>query len=151
MGEFTRDEILEAFRGFDACSERLDWDSAIEYFTPDARGGNVRLGLLEGREGVFRWIRSNPPDWGYESLWVVVDSPRLVNRWRHWLPGRREDGSLYSFEGLTEYVYAGDGKFSFAFTTVDTATVAAVVEEHARERGIAVGSRRESRLEPSGE
>lgn len=134
MSEFTREEILEAFRGFDDCSERLDWDAAIAFFTDDARGGNVRIGVLEGRDGVLEWMRQNPPDWGYESLWVAIDPPRIVNRWRHWLPGQREDGSLYAFEGITEYVYAGDGRFSSAFSTFDTATVAAVVEEHARNR-----------------
>lgn len=132
MSDFTREEILAAFRGFDACSERLDWDAAVEYFTSDARGGNVRIGVLEGRSGVIEWMRSNPSDWGYESLWVVVDPPRMVNRWRHWLPGERADGPRYAFEGMTEYVYAGDGKFSWAYSTFDTATVATVVREHAR-------------------
>ncbi|MBW2424877.1 MAG: nuclear transport factor 2 family protein [Deltaproteobacteria bacterium] len=134
MSDFTREEILNAFRGFDACSERHDWDAASEYFTEDARGGNVRIGVLEGREGVLRWMRNNPSEWGYTSLWVAIDPPRVVNRWRHWLPGQREDGSLYAFEGITEYVYAGEGRFSWAYSTFDTATVASVVQEHANDR-----------------
>ena len=51
MRGFDRDEIIEAFRGFDACSERHDWDAAAEYFTEDSRGGNVRLGVLDVRHG----------------------------------------------------------------------------------------------------
>lgn len=61
MSDFTRDEILETFRALDACSERHDWSAGAESFTPDARGSNVRLGVLEGREGVLEWMQSNPP------------------------------------------------------------------------------------------
>jgi len=68
MSNFSREEILDTFRNFDACTERLDWNAAIKFFTEDARGGNVRLGIVEGREGILQWWKSNPPDWGYESL-----------------------------------------------------------------------------------
>lgn len=43
MRDFDREEIIEAFRGFDACSERRDWDAAAEYFTEDARGGEGQV------------------------------------------------------------------------------------------------------------
>ena len=134
MSNYSREEILAAFRAFDQCSERVDWDSAIHFFTEDARGGNVRIGVREGREGIMQWLRNNPPDWGYESLWLAVDPPRVVNRWRHWLPGHRADGSRYEFEGISEYVYAGNGRFSWAYSTFDSAAVAAVVEEYRRDQ-----------------
>lgn len=63
----------------------------------------------------MEWLRNNPPDWGYESLWLVIDAPRVVNRWRHWLPAKRLDGSPYQLEGISEYVYAGNGRFSWAY------------------------------------
>lgn len=133
MSNYSRDEILSTFRAFDECSERLDWDNAIHFFTEDVRGGNVRIGVKEGRDGVMEWLRNNPPDWGYESLWVVVDGPRIVNRWRHWFPGRRADGSRYAFEGLTEYIYDGNGKFSWAYSTFDSAAIAVLMEEYKRD------------------
>ncbi len=92
---------------------------AASYFTEDASGGNVRLGLLKGREGLLAWMQSNPPGWGYESVWAAINTPRVVNTWVHRLPGLRSNGSRFAFEGLTEYLYAGEGRFSLAFTTPD--------------------------------
>ena len=41
MSEFDREELVAAFRGFDACVRRHDWEQAASYFTPDARGGQL--------------------------------------------------------------------------------------------------------------
>ena len=44
MSEFDREELVAAFRGFDACVRRHDWEQAASYFTPDARGGQRTAG-----------------------------------------------------------------------------------------------------------
>lgn len=126
---FDRAEVEKAFRNFDTCVQQQDWEAAADCFAEDAMGGNVRLGVLRGRRGLLEWMRSNPAEWGYESLWIAVDPPRVVNKWRHWLPGTREDGSAYAFEGLTEYVYAGEGRFSWGFTTPDLIAAERVTRE----------------------
>jgi hypothetical protein len=129
MGRVTRDEVLTAQRRYREASAAGDWETAVLCFTEDVVTGNNVRGLYRGRAGAREWmaaspwIRLDPANWGYEMLWEVLDveanPPRLVTKWKHWLPEHRPDGSRYEFEGITEKVYAGSGQFSYNCSTLD--------------------------------
>jgi hypothetical protein len=125
----TREEVLAAQEEYREACRVGDWDAAILHFTEDVVTGNNVRGLYHGRAGAREWIaaspwiRLSPTNWGYALVWEAVDvetaEPRLLTKWKHWLPEHRPDGSPYEFEGITEKLYAGDGQFSFNYSVLD--------------------------------
>ena len=131
MSKYPREEIMAAQQRYRDATAAGDWDAALACFTEDVVAGNNVRGLYHGREAAKEWmqlspwIRLDPPNWGYEMLWEMVDpessEPRLLTKWKHWLPERRPDGSRYEFVGITEKVYAGDAMFSYNVSMLDLA------------------------------
>lgn len=127
----TREEVLAAQERYRLATAAGDWDAAVECFTEDVVTGNNVRGQYYGREAAITWmqaspwIRLDPPNWGYEMLWEILEvaetPARLVTKWKHWLPEPRPDRSRYEFVGVTEKVYAGNGQFSYNCSILDLA------------------------------
>ena len=70
MSDFTRDEILAAFRGFDACSERHDWDSF---------GSMMSLQITFSSSSLYSWTFSKPVKLSFEALRLANGSPNAAS------------------------------------------------------------------------
>ncbi|MCG8388488.1 MAG: hypothetical protein MJA30_23260, partial [Cytophagales bacterium] len=69
----------------------LDFDTAIQFFTEDAEGGNISFGIFPNkRQGIRDFMNHNPDDHGYECVWRVVDGDMVRWKWRHWLRGKKQ-------------------------------------------------------------
>ena len=124
MGRWTRDEIEEAFAGYQkaalAAGTTGDWNGWADLFTEDATYVEHHYGVLGGREAIRRWISETmgtfpgnamphfPVEWyliDEEKGWVVC---QIWNRMAD--PG---DGSVHQAYNFTLLKYAGDGHWSY--------------------------------------
>jgi hypothetical protein len=124
VGEYTRDEIEQAFQHFQDASERSaksgDWREWSECFTEDARYYEHHYGHFEGRAQIFDWIMKTMHEPINEDMrafpveWYVIDEKRgwvicsVLNRMDD--PG---DGSLHEEANWTKLHYAGNGLFDY--------------------------------------
>jgi uncharacterized protein (TIGR02246 family) len=124
MGQFTRDELEEAFAAYQQASATAgatgDWSAWADIFTEDATYVEHHYGRFEGREAIRAWITETmgtfpgnrmpefPIDWyviDEDKGWVVC---QVENRMED--PG---DGSVHEGANITILHYAGDGKWSY--------------------------------------
>jgi SnoaL-like domain len=124
MGQYSRQEIEDAFRHFQEAAERSaksgEWREWSECFTDDATYYEHHYGRMEGREAIYQWIQKTMNEPVIESMnnfpidWYVIDEERgwvLCSVWNEMKdPG---DGSLHREYNWTMLHYAGDGKFSY--------------------------------------
>jgi SnoaL-like protein len=124
MGQYSRQEIEDAFRHFQEAAERSaksgEWREWSECFTDDATYYEHHYGRMEGREAIYQWIQKTMNEPVIESMnnfpidWYVIDEERgwvLCSVWNEMEdPG---DGSLHREYNWTMLHYAGDGKFSY--------------------------------------
>jgi SnoaL-like domain len=114
---FSRDELVEAFAGFEAtvgrAAETRDWDPWVDQYTDDVTYVEHAAGTMHGRMEVRRWIWKTMEEFpgsymtSFPSLWTVIDEARgrvlceLDNPMRD--PGDATNISIVT--------YAGDGKW----------------------------------------
>ena len=87
--------------------------------TDDARGGNSVFGIVEGRAAIMQFMERWPEAVPNKSLWAAIDRPRVVNKWRETLPGEAPAGVSYHYDGISEFHYAGDGRWDFMYGLPD--------------------------------
>jgi hypothetical protein len=124
MGQYSRQEIEDAFRHFQEAADRSaksgEWREWSECFTEDATYYEHHYGRMEGREAIYRWIQKTMNEPVIVSMnnfpidWYVIDEERgwvLCSVWNEMEdPG---DGSLHREYNWTMLHYAGDGMFSY--------------------------------------
>jgi hypothetical protein len=101
--------------------DKRDLDAMAAMFTADARGGNSVFGIFEGRDAIMQFMERWPESVPNRSLWVAIDGPRVVNKWRETLPGTPPAGSDYHYDGISEFHYAGGGQWNFMYGLPDLA------------------------------
>jgi len=124
MGQYSRQEIEDAFRHFQEAAERSaksgEWREWSECFTDDATYYEHHYGRMEGREAIYQWIQKTMNEPVIDHMrnfpidWYVIDEERgwvLCSVWNEMDdPG---DGSLHREYNWTMLHYGGDGKFSY--------------------------------------
>jgi len=124
MGQFTRDELEEAFTAYQQAAATAgatgDWAAWADQFTEDAVYVEHHYGRFEGREAIRAWITETmgtfpgnlmpefPIDWyvvDEDKGWIVC---QVENRMKD--PG---DGTVHQGANITILHYAGDGKWSY--------------------------------------
>jgi hypothetical protein len=119
---FSRDELAEAFDGFEAtvgrAAETRDWDPWADQYTDDVTYVEHAAGTMRGREQVRAWIwktmESFPGSYmtSFPSRWTTIDEAtdrvicELDNPMRD--PG---DGTIISATNISIVTYAGHGKW----------------------------------------
>lgn len=119
---FGRDELAEAFAGFEAtvarAAETRDWDPWVDQYADDVTYVEHAAGTMHGREQVRAWIwktmESFPGSYmtSFPSLWTTVDEStdrvicELDNPMRD--PG---DGTIISATNISIVTYGGDGRW----------------------------------------
>jgi len=139
MGQYSRDEIEQAFRAYwqtGAVGE--DWDAWADLFSVDAEYVEHVLGNLKGREAIRAWIKPIMAQYSeiytvYEWHSVDADAGRVIV----YMQNRRDHPSgngCIDFPGVTILEYAGGGQWKREedFWAVPTATTAAQTYETAR-------------------
>ena len=53
----------------------------------------------------------------------MIDGARVVHKWRETLPGDPPEGRSYAYDGISEYIYGGDGQWSFMWGMPDMLAV----------------------------
>ena len=135
MTQFSRAEVEQAFQHHDALTRRFAYHEAAQLYLEDGWAGNTVFGVFHGRAGIEEFFRHNPSDLGYDVDWVVIEGARVVNRWRHWLPGRRSDGTRYDFVGIAERIYAGDGQWKSLYSIPDVVNLGRRLAEWEKDTG----------------
>ena len=114
MSEFSREEVSTHFDRWRAAVDRRDLDEMYVMLADDARGGNCAYGIFLGRDAIIQFARDYWPEGiPNRSIWHVIDGSRVVNKWFETLPGEPSAGNDYTYEGISEFIYAGSGKWSF--------------------------------------
>ena len=125
MGQYSRQEIEDAFRHFQEAADRSsksgEWREWSECFTEDCTYKEHLYGEMGGREAIRTWINrvmvetypgNEMPHFPID--WYVIDEERgwvLCSVWNEMDdPG---DGSLHREYNWTMLHYAGDGRFSY--------------------------------------
>ena len=135
MSDPRRDEIERHFARWRDVVDRRDLDAMASMFAPDARGGNAVFGLFDGPEAIIGFARQHWPEAiPNRSVWHVIDGVRVVDKWRETLPGEPSSGSDYDYFGITELLYAGEGKWSYMFGLPDTVGALSRLRALARRR-----------------
>ncbi len=120
MAEFDRNEVSELFIRWRAATDRRDLDEMYEMLAEDAIGGNCKSGTFKGRDAIIQWSQENWPEFlPNRSIWHVIDDSRVVNKWYETLPGEPSAGHDYSYEGISEFIYGGSGKWNFMYGIPD--------------------------------
>lgn len=124
MGQWSRDEIEEAFAAYQAAAvvggTTGDWNSWADLFTDDARYVEHLYGEFEGREAIRAWIHetmATPPADEMSAFpieWYMIDEDRgwvVCQVWNRMDdPG---DGSVHQAYNITILHYAGSGQWSY--------------------------------------
>jgi hypothetical protein len=124
MGQYSRQEIEDAFQHFQETADRSaksgDWREWSEIFTEDAKYYEHHYGMMEGRQAIYEWIQKTMTDPQFADMrnfpidWYVIDEERgwvLCSVWNEMDdPG---DGSLHREYNWTMLHYAGNGQFSY--------------------------------------
>ena len=119
MGQFSRDEILEAFETYkkarDDASRTGDWSLWAAVFTEDAHYVEHAYGEFSGRDTIEKWIvdvMAPFPTMTFPQDWWVVDEENdaVVFCCQNTFPEPfQEDGTPFAFPNWTRLVYAGGG------------------------------------------
>ena len=120
MAEFPRAEIVEHYTRWRAAVDRRDLAAMAPMLAADAQGGNATFGMFDGRDAIIefsetRWPTSVPN----RSVWHVIDGTRVVDKWRETLPGTPPAESDYHYVGISEFIYGGNGEWSYMYGIPD--------------------------------
>jgi hypothetical protein len=119
MSEFERSEVEAHFTRWRAAVDRRDLAAMAPMLAEDARGGNAVFGIVEGRDKIMEFMQYWPESVPNRSVWHAIDGVRVVNKWRETLPGSPPPGSSYDYDGISEFVYGGNGQWSFMYGLPD--------------------------------
>ncbi|MCG8591872.1 MAG: nuclear transport factor 2 family protein [Proteobacteria bacterium] len=134
MSEFSREEVMAAWKHRMALQDADDWEAFGRTFTPDALYVEHHEGTFRGREAILAWlvpVMQQCRGWTYPVEWVAIDGNRVIHKWSNRLPGTRPDGSHYEFAGMTVMEYAGGGLFSHQEDMYNWEEVVPVLKEWA--------------------
>ena len=139
MGQFTRDELDEAFAAYQQAAATAgatgDWAAWADQFTEDAIYVVHHYGRFEGRDAIRAWITETmgtfpgnlmpefPIDWyvvDEDKGWIVC---QVENRMED-----RGDGSIHQGANITILHYAGDGQWSYEEDVYNPAHFASMVK-----------------------
>ncbi len=119
MRDHPRSEIEEHFSRWRRATDRRDLEAMTHMLSADARGGNAVFGMFEGRSSIMEFMNHWPESVPNRGLWVAIDGPRVINKWRETLPGTPPDGRDYHYDGISEFNYAGGGQWDFMYGLPD--------------------------------
>jgi ketosteroid isomerase-like protein len=124
MGEYTRDEIEQAYAHYRATAAEAgasgDWDAWSNLFTEDAVYIEHLYGRFEGREAIRTWISTtmaeplNREMTDFPADWWVIDEDRGWVVCAVW--NRMQDigdGQLHQAINWSLLKYAGDNQWSY--------------------------------------
>lgn len=132
MSDFSRGEIEAHFKRWREAVDRRDLGSMAEMLALRASGGNASYGMFEGRDAIVKCMQHWPENVPNRSIWHVIDGTRVVNKWRETLPGTppsHRGYRDYDYVGISEFLYGGDGQWSFMFGLPDQAGLLRVYAE----------------------
>jgi hypothetical protein len=129
MGQHTRTEIEATFLRWRAAVDIRDIEAMLVMFTPDAEVGNTVYGLHTGANAIRKYLNNWPDLVPNENVWYAIDGDRVVDKWRETLPGTRADGSRYEYFGITESIYAGNGRWRHQYGLPDVVGLQRVYKE----------------------
>jgi hypothetical protein len=121
MGQFSRQELQQAFEIYDAAVlkavETGDWNGWADLFTEDALYIEHAYGEFHGREAIREWIcgvMAPFPTMYFPQDWVLYDEDNdaIVMCVQNVLPHPEDPDINFAFPNWTRLVYAGDGQFS---------------------------------------
>ena len=122
MGQFPREEILEAFETYkkarDVASRSGDWKVWSAVFTEDAHYIEHAYGELHGRNAIEKWIidvMAPFPTMTFPQDWWVLDeaTDAIVFCCQNTFPEPlQSDGTPFAFPNWTRIVYSGNGLWS---------------------------------------
>lgn len=122
MGRFPREELMDAFEGYNAARIRSqdtgDWSIWARCFTEDAHYVEHAYGDFHGRDAIEKWISEVMapfPDMTFPQDWVAIDEENdaIVFQCQNRLPHPTEpDGPPFQFPTWTRLVYGGNGLFA---------------------------------------
>jgi ketosteroid isomerase-like protein len=124
MGEYTRDEIEQAYAHYRAAAAEAgasgDWDPWADLFTEDAVYIEHLYGTFTGREAIRTWISTtmaeplNREMTAFPAEWWVIDEERAWVVCAVW--NRMQDigdGELHQAINWSLLKYAGDNQWSY--------------------------------------
>lgn len=133
MSDHERGEIEAHFARWREAVDRRDLDAMAAMLAEDAQGGNSVFGLSQGRDAILRFMQRWPESVPNRSVWVAIDDVRVVNKWRETLPGTPPQGRYYHYTGISEFIYAGNGQWSFMYGLPDIVGLTRVYAEWRRD------------------
>jgi hypothetical protein len=119
VSDYPRSEIEAHFARWRDAVDRHDLEAMARMLAEDARGGNAVFGRFEGRAAIMQFWKHWPDSVPNRNVWCVIDGSRVVAKWRETLPGTPPEGSDYHYYGISEFIYAGNGQWSFIYSLPD--------------------------------
>jgi hypothetical protein len=119
VSDYPRSEIEAHFARWRDAVDRHDLEAMARMLAEDARGGNAVFGRFEGRAAIMQFWKHWPDSVPNRNVWCVIDGSRVVAKWRETLPGTPPEGSDYHYYGIGEFIYAGNGQWSFIYSLPD--------------------------------
>jgi hypothetical protein len=124
MGRWSREELEQAFDGFQAAAlkgaQEGNWRDWADTFTVDATYFEHQYGRFWGRENIYQWISKTMSAYPASAMtafpirWYSIDEEKgwviceVLNRMQD-----LGDGQIYEEPNLTILHYAGNGLFSY--------------------------------------
>ena len=125
MSEISRAEVEGHFFRWREALDSRDYPVLRSLLTEDARGGNSVYGVVEDREAIVDFMRESwPLSVPNVSVWHAIDGARLVHKWRETLPGKPPADRDYHYYGISEFIYAGEGRWNFMYGLPDVVGLA---------------------------
>jgi hypothetical protein len=119
VADYARSEVEAHFGRWRQAVDRRDLEAMASMLAEDACGGNSVFGVFEGRDAIMAFMQNWPESVPNRSVWVAIDGSRVVNKWRETLPGTAPEGRDYHYDGISEFIYGGDGQWSFMYGLPD--------------------------------
>ena len=137
MAEYSAQEIIETHQRLIDTRQRivageLGWGALADFFTDDGTFVDPAWGRIDGRENIRKFLEESMQgleDWSFPHEWEAVIGDRLMTGWQNRLPGRRPDGGYWQAPGVSRFVYAGGGRFSFEHDVLNMAQVFEIMKE----------------------
>lgn len=135
MTTFSYDEVHETYVRWRKLVDDRDLDNMHEMLTEYAIGGNSILGMFEGRDAIIQFSRDRWPELiANRNIWYAIDGNRAVDKWQETLPGTPpEDSEPYTYDGISEFVYAGNGQWRLMYGIPDVVALGKTYKRWAKD------------------
>jgi hypothetical protein len=119
-GPFPREEVEAALKTYfelaKVGTETGNWDPWADLFTEDAIYVEHSMGIMRGREAIRAWVKSSTGEKPMATIvapdWYLIENDLVIVYTLNMRPAP-DGGDPYQFVGMSPFVYAGDGKWSY--------------------------------------